>query len=168
MDLKEFELIYKENRREIKNKQVIKTKLVKILGENNVSTENIDILAYTKDSTLITLNWTIEGKIASLPDFITWPETIKQISEILILANQEKVPIIPFAEGSGVVGGAMPIYGGIILDLKKFNKIIELNDKNLTITAQTGINGRTINSNQVLRLGLALRNSIKGRNTGSI
>ena len=144
MDLKEFELIYKENRREIKNKQVIKTKLVKILGENNVSTENIDILAYTKDSTLITLNWTIEGKIASLPDFITWPETIKQISEILILANQEKVPIIPFAEGSGVVGGAMPIYGGIILDLKKFNKIIELNDKNLTITAQTGINGMNL------------------------
>lgn len=144
MDLKEFELIYKENRREIKNKQEIKTKLVKILGENNVSTENIDILAYTKDSTLITLNWTIEGKIASLPDFITWPETIKQISEILILANQEKVPIVPFAEGSGVVGGAMPIYGGIILDLKKFNKIIELNDKNLTITAQTGINGMNL------------------------
>ncbi|MFW9938662.1 MAG: FAD-binding oxidoreductase [Candidatus Thorarchaeota archaeon] len=144
MDLKEFELIYQENRKEIQNKQEIKLKLINILGETNVSTENIDLLAYTKDSTLITLNWAIEGKIAGLPDFITWPETVIQISEVLKLANKEKIPIIPFAEGSGVVGGAIPIYGGIILDLKKFNKIIGLNDKNLTVTAQTGINGMNL------------------------
>ncbi|MFX1408535.1 MAG: FAD-binding oxidoreductase, partial [Promethearchaeota archaeon] len=144
MDLKEFELIYQENRKEIQNKQEIKLKLINILGETNVSTENIDLLAYTKDSTLITLNWAIEGKIAGLSDFITWPETVKQISEVLKLANKEKIPVIPFAEGSGVVGGAIPIYGGIILDLKKFNKIIGLNDKNLTVTAQTGINGMNL------------------------
>jgi len=144
MDLNEFDLIYKDNREEIKNKTKIVSKLAEIVGENNVSTKNIDILAYTKDSTLIAFNWTLQGKIAGLPDIITWPETVKHISEILKLANKEKIPVIPYAEGSGVVGGAIAIRGGIILDMKKFNKVLEINDKDLTVTAQTGINGMNL------------------------
>ena len=144
MDLNEFDLIYKDNRREIKNKTKIESKLIEIAGESNVSIKNVDILAYTKDSTLIAFNWTIQGKIAGLPDIITWPETVEQISEILKLANKEKIPVIPYAEGSGVVGGSIPIYGGIIIDMKKFNKILDLNEKNLTVTAQAGINGMNL------------------------
>ncbi len=144
MDLNEFDLIYKDNRKEIKNKAKIESKLAEIVGDGNVSIKSIDILAYTKDSTLIAFNWTIQGKIAGLPDIITWPETVEQISEILKLANKEKIPVTPYAEGSGVVGGSIPIYGGIILDMKKFNKIIELNEKDLTITAQAGINGMNL------------------------
>ncbi len=144
MDFKDFDLIYKENRSEIKNKSNIKLKLIEIIGEKNVSTEEVDLLAYTKDSTLIAFNWTIQGIIAGLPDFITWPENVIHISEILKLANLEKIPVIPYAEGSGVVGGAIPIYGGIILDMKKFNKIVDINEKNLTVTAQAGINGMNL------------------------
>jgi alkyldihydroxyacetonephosphate synthase len=144
MDFKDFDLIYNENRCEIKDKGTIKSKLSKIVGEANVSTEDVDIMAYTKDSTLISSNWAIEGKIVGLPDFITWPETKEQISEILKLANAEKIPVIPFAEGSGVVGGAIAVYGGIIIDMKKFNKVLELNDKDLTVTVQTGINGMNL------------------------
>ncbi|MFX1377097.1 MAG: FAD-binding oxidoreductase [Promethearchaeota archaeon] len=144
MDLKDFELIYKDNRIKIEDKSEIESKLKEIVGLNNVSTKEIDLLAYTKDSTLITLNWGIQGKIAGLPDFVTWPETIDQISEILKLANQEKIPVIPYGEGSGVVGGAIPIYGGIMIDMKKFNRIIKINDKDLTVTAETGINGMNL------------------------
>jgi alkyldihydroxyacetonephosphate synthase len=144
MDLNDFELIYKDNRKELKNKSKIKIKLSEIVGERNLSTKNSDLLAYTRDSTLITLNWTLQGKIAGLPDFVTWPETKDQISEILKFANKENLPVIPYSEGSGVVGGSIPIYGGIIVDMKKFNKILEINDKNLTVTAQSGINGMNL------------------------
>jgi len=144
MDLNEFELIYKENRCEIKDKEKIETKLKELIGNNNVSAKEIDLLAYSKDSTLIGFNWTLQGQIAGLPDFIVWPETVEQISEILKLVNQEKIPVIPYGEGSGVVGGAIPVYGGIIIDMKKFNKILEINDKNLTVTAETGINGMNL------------------------
>ncbi|MFX1393080.1 MAG: FAD-binding oxidoreductase [Promethearchaeota archaeon] len=144
MKLENFELIYTQNRVKIKDKNKIKKKLTEILGEKNVSTNEIDIFAYTKDTTLLAFNWVIEGKIAGLADFITWPETAEQISEILKLANQEKIPVIPFGEGSGVVGGAIPNLGGIIIDMKKFNKIIEINDKNLTVTVETGTNGMNL------------------------
>ncbi len=144
MELDDFDLIYSEKRKPIKNKAKTKAKLSEIVGESNLSTSNVDLLAYTRDSTLITLNWTIQGKIAGLPDIITWPETIEQISEILKLANKEDIPVTPYAEGSGVVGGSIPVYGGIIVDMKKFNKVLDLNDKNLTVTAQAGINGMNL------------------------
>ncbi|MHA1320749.1 MAG: FAD-binding oxidoreductase, partial [Promethearchaeota archaeon] len=144
MKLDEFELIYKNDSNIIKNKAKSESKLAEIIGKQNVSTEPIDIFAYTKDSTLIAFNWTLQGKIASLPDIITWPETVEHISGILKYANKEKIPVIPYAEGSGVVGGALAIRGGIILDMKKFNKIIEINDKDLTVTAQAGINGMNL------------------------
>ena len=144
MDFKEFEVIYKENRCEIKDKKKIESKLKEIVGENNISTNEVDILAYSKDSTLLGFNWTLQEKIAGLPDFITWPENEKQISEILKLANKEKIPIIPFGEGSGVVGGAIAIYGGIIIDMKKFNTILEINDKDLTVTVESGTNGMNL------------------------
>ena len=144
MNLEDFELIYKENRCLIKDKQSIKTKLAEILGDNNVSDDEIDLLAYSKDTTLICLNWSIQGKMAGLPDFITWPETAEHISGILKLANEEKIPVIPFGEGSGVVGGAIAIYGGIVLDMKKFNRVLSLNDKDLTVTCEAGINGMNL------------------------
>lgn len=144
MKLNELELIYKENRRLIKNKDNVISRLIEIVGEKNVSTKEVDILPYTKDMTLITLNWSIQGKLAGLPEIITWPETTDQIVEILKLANKENIPVTPFAEGSGVVGGAIPVQGGIILDMKKFNKVLDLNDKNLTVTVETGINGMNL------------------------
>ncbi len=144
MDLKDFELIYKENKVKIKDKDKVKSRLLNILGESNFSDSSIDLLAYSKDATLIGHNWTLEGKIAGLADFIAWPETKDQICQILKLANKEKIPVVPYGEGSGVVGGAIPIQGGIIVDMKKFNKILELNDKDLTITVEAGINGMNL------------------------
>jgi alkyldihydroxyacetonephosphate synthase len=144
MNLENFEIIYKENRVEIKDKQKVKKDLIEVVGNGNVSTEEIDLLAYSRDTTLITLNWTIQGINAGLPDFVVWPENKVQIEEILRLANNEKIPVIPYGEGSGVVGGAIPIYGGIIVDMKKFNKILEINDKDLTVTVESGINGMNL------------------------
>jgi alkyldihydroxyacetonephosphate synthase len=144
MNIENFELIYKENRVEIKDKPKIKSKISEIVGNENVSDNEIDILAYNKDTTLLAYNWTLEGKIAGLPDFVVWPDTPEQISSILKLANEEKIPVIPFSEGSGVVGGAIPIYGGIMLDMKKFNKVIEINDKDLTVTVEAGMNGMNL------------------------
>ncbi|MFW9771978.1 MAG: FAD-binding oxidoreductase [Candidatus Thorarchaeota archaeon] len=143
MKLKNFEIIYNENRFKIEEIEKIQIKLNEIVGSKNVSADEIDLLAYST-ALLISLNWSLQGKIPGLPDLIVWPENKFQISEILKLANTEKIPVIPYGEGSGAVGGTIPLQGGIILDMKKFNKILNINDKNLTVTAESGINGMNL------------------------
>jgi len=83
MDLNDFELIYKDNRYNLKDKEKVKAKLEEIVGSKNISMNNIDLLAYTKDTSLIAFNWTLEGKIAGLADFVIWPETVEHICEVL-------------------------------------------------------------------------------------
>ncbi|MHA1629430.1 MAG: FAD-binding oxidoreductase [Candidatus Heimdallarchaeota archaeon] len=137
------EIVY-ENANWIYDKKVVKQKLLEIFGLKNVSDKEVDLFAYGKDFSLIASHWLLKGKIAAKPDFIVWPENVKQISKLLKMATAEKVPVIPFGSGSGVVGGALPIHGGIIVDMKKMDKIVEINKVNLTATIQTGINGMNL------------------------
>ncbi|MBD3190331.1 MAG: FAD-binding protein [Candidatus Heimdallarchaeota archaeon] len=139
----DFEIIFDKKAKSYDKKKVYQ-KLVQIFGKKNVSKEAIDQFAYSKDYTLITTRWTLDGKLAARPDFIVWPETTEQIAELLLFANNVKTPVIPFGSGSGVVGGALPIFGGILVDMKRMDQIIEINEKNLTVTLQTGKNGMNI------------------------
>jgi alkyldihydroxyacetonephosphate synthase len=146
---KRYTVVYqKEELSKEKRIEILKT-LHKIMGKKNASDREIDRLSYSKDYWPIALRWTLEGKVAALPDFIVWPERTEQISQLVILANKEEIPVIPFGEGSGVLGGAIPIKGGIIVDMKKMSNILALNDVNLTVRVQPGINGmnleRTLN-----------------------
>ncbi|MHA1156324.1 MAG: FAD-binding oxidoreductase, partial [Candidatus Heimdallarchaeota archaeon] len=139
----DFEVVFNKKSADF-NKIKLDKKLTAIFGEENVSQKEIDILSYSKDFILLSARWTLEGKIAAKPDFIVWPTSSKQISDLFKLANKVKVPIVPFGAGSGVVGGALPIFGGIIVDMKKMDKLIEINDLNLTATIQAGKNGMNI------------------------
>jgi len=139
----DFEVVYNKKSAEFDKTKLAK-KLIAIFGEANVSQKEIDILSYSKDFILLSARWTLDGKVAAKPDFIVWPTSAKQISDLLILANKVKVPIVPFGAGSGVVGGALPILGGVIVDMKKMDKLLEINDQNLTATIQTGKNGMNI------------------------
>lgn len=139
----EIEVEYKPKVKSYDKKKV-KKKLLEIFGDEQVSDKEIDIFAYSKDFSLIANKWLLDNKLATKPDFIVWPKNIKQISQLMKYANQVTIPIIPFGEGSGVVGGALPIYGGIIVDMKFFDRILDINDKNLTTTIQTGKNGMNI------------------------
>ena len=65
------------------------------------------------------------------------------MSEIVKFANKEKIPIIPYGEGSGVVGAALSINGGIVIDMKHFQNI-EINANNMTASIGSGINGANL------------------------
>jgi alkyldihydroxyacetonephosphate synthase len=136
-----FDIIYKK-RVEIDNIEKLSSQLSKIVGKEWVSTEDADLVAYSKDYQLITNRWIMEGKLPAKPHIIVWPESESQISKILKIANDRKIPVIPYGEGSGVVGAAIPVYGGIMVDMKRMSKILEVNKQNLTVTVQTGANGK--------------------------
>lgn len=130
-------------------------KLASIVGENDISVSPVDKITYSRDLWSLAAMWFRAGKIPYKPDFIVWPKNEKEVSQIVKLAQQQKIPLIPFGAGSGVCGGTVPIHGGIIVDLKKMDHIIEINDKNLTVTAEPGIIGQIL-ENELNRLGYTM------------
>jgi len=112
-----------------------------LLGPKKVSHSELDKVAYSKDMWPLGQLWTRSGEVKYKPDFVVWPETTEEVSRLVKTCNETGYPLIPYGAGSGVCGGAVPVDGGIVCDLKKMNRIDAVNDKSLLATVQTGIIG---------------------------
>ncbi|PIE36498.1 FAD-binding oxidoreductase [candidate division KSB3 bacterium] len=84
-------------------------------------------------------------KYAHTPDVVVKPGTTEEIAAIMQLANREQIPVTPRGAGSGLSGGAVPIYGGILLSIERLNKVVELDKANMTITVEAGMITSQIN-----------------------
>jgi glycolate oxidase len=80
-----------------------------------------------------------------VPDVVVLPRTAQQISEIVKLANRERIPVVARAGGTGLADGAVPQRGGILVDVKRMDQIKELDLENYTVTVGPGINMQTLN-----------------------
>jgi len=88
-----------------------------------------------------------------IPDIVVLPKTTDEVVDIVKIANEYKIPIVPRAGGSGLCDGALPLKGGILLDIKRMNEIIEIDEMNRCVTIQPGVNMMELN--KVLgRIGL--------------
>jgi glycolate oxidase len=117
---------------------VIETKLREIVGEKYVSGELCDRLVYSKD-------YSIEG-IADdyTPDIVVKPGSSDEVVQIVKIANQMDVPIYTWGGGTSMSGNPLAVEHGIVLDMKRLNKVLEVDPANLTITAQAGTTIETI------------------------
>lgn len=107
----------------------LKQDLIEIVGEDNVTESLIDRVSFSCDAS--------EHK--HRPDGGVWPETVEQVSEIMKLANREKIPVIPRGAGTGLSGMAVPIEGGIVLDLSRMNKIIRISIEDRLAIVEPGV-----------------------------
>lgn len=117
------------------------SKLKDLVGRENVLTEVFDTLPYTRDS--CPYKWS--EKFNFRPDVVLIPENMDQVADIVKLANKEKIPITPKGGGTGMMGGCVPKYGGISLDVRKMDKILEVNEENLYVVVQPGITNLRLN-----------------------
>ncbi len=76
---------------------------------------------------------------AHLPEVVVKPIGAEEISAILTLANREHIPVTPRGAGSGLAGGAVPVYGGIVLSVERMNRILEIDPANMMITVESGV-----------------------------
>jgi glycolate oxidase len=111
------------------DKKII-TQLSKIVGEGAVLTSKEDLNAYSYDGTA---TW------AHAPDVVVLPTTAEQVSQILKLADDNKIPVTPRGGGTNVSGGSVPIKGGIVLCTTRMNKILDINKTNLAATVEPGV-----------------------------
>ena len=124
--------------------EMVRSELAEIVGDAHVSTDDADRLVYATDWFWLPQMWLDRGETPRKPDYIVRPKSAEEISAILQVANAYRIPVIPWGGGSGSQGGALPVFGGIVLDTKRMNRIIEIDEKSLTVTAEAGINGKQL------------------------
>ena len=115
------------------NKENILIDLINIVGKENVTIEECDLVCYEKDYSLIS------DLVQIKPDFVVHPETTEHVLEIVRLANRWKIPVVPRGGGTGMWGGAIPSDGGIVLDMRKMDRIINVDEEKRTVTVQSGV-----------------------------
>lgn len=105
--------------------------LIQIVGKENVFTEPEDLHCYGTDSTL--------GIEPILPEAVVKPANAEEVAKILQVANKELIPVVPRGAGTSLCGGAMPVQGGIILEVNRMNKILEIDEDNLIAVVEPGV-----------------------------
>ena len=73
------------------------------------------------------------------PEVVVKPKTVEQISLIMKLANTHKIAVTVRGAGTGLSGGALPIYGGIVISMERFNHILKIDERNLQATVEPGV-----------------------------
>ncbi len=74
-----------------------------------------------------------------LPDIVIKPRTAKEISEIMLICNEHKIPVTPRGAGTGLSGGALPHLGGVLLSMERMNSILEIDERNLQVITEPGV-----------------------------
>src|SRR3990170_686317 len=111
-------------------------KLIDIVGEKNVRTDEIERLCYSRDLSVH----------EAVPDVIVFVKTAEEVSKIMSLANQGKIPVTPRGSGTSAVGSALAAKGGILLDLSRMNRILEIDKENGYVVVEPGVICNNLNA----------------------
>jgi D-lactate dehydrogenase (cytochrome) len=73
------------------------------------------------------------------PDLVVYPSSTEEVSRVLAIASERRVPVVPFGAGSSLEGHVIPTRGGISLDLSRLNRVLEIAAEDLSATVQAGV-----------------------------
>jgi glycolate oxidase len=107
----------------------MKQALIDVVGERNYTENLLDMVSYSYDA----------SEHSHRPSCGVWPEAAEQVAGVLRLANREKIPVIPRGAGTGLSGMAVPVKGGIVLDLSHMNRILEISIEDRLAVVQPGV-----------------------------
>lgn len=102
----------------------------KIAGDAYVFADEESLNNYAHDET---------ENLRFLPDIVIKPRTAEEISQIMVICNEHKIPVTPRGAGTGLSGGALPHLGGVLLSMERMNSIIEIDERNLQVTTEPGV-----------------------------
>lgn len=107
----------------------IKQALIDIVGQENFSDLLIDLVSYSYDA----------SDHKHRPEAGVWPTSSEEVSRILILANEHRFPVTPRGAGTGLAGAAVPASGGLVLDMCRMNKILDIRIADRLTVVQPGV-----------------------------
>lgn len=101
-----------------------------IVGAGNVFTGTDELERYSHDET---------EDLVYYPQAVARPADAGQISRLMKLCSEHLIPVTPRGGGTGLSGGALPVKGGLLISMEKFNRIIEIDERNLQATVEPGV-----------------------------
>jgi alkyldihydroxyacetonephosphate synthase len=122
-------------------------KLVTLLGDaSRVSTAEETISAHSYDAWPVAVKQKQANERPYAPDIVVSVRTTEEVSKVLSFANEKSIPVTAWGLGSSVVGAPLAIAGGICLDTSMMDQLIEIDERNSTVTAEAGMIGGHLES----------------------
>ncbi|MDN3547943.1 FAD-binding oxidoreductase [Mucilaginibacter aquaedulcis] len=116
------------------NYNIITTPLLEaitaIVGADAVIVQHDELEKYSHDET---------EDLVYYPDVVVKPQSPEEISALLKLCNKYLIPVTPRGAGTGLSGGALPVKGGLLIAMERFNKVLEIDEQNLQATVEPGV-----------------------------
>ena len=106
-------------------------RLCKIIAPDRISNNPAELYCSSRDASYI--------KTARPPFAVIRPSSSSEVSEILKVAHEMKVPVTPRGAATGLTGGAVPLHGGIVLDMTGMDQVIEVDDENMQVLLEPGV-----------------------------
>ncbi|MCP8968480.1 glycolate oxidase subunit GlcD [Ectobacillus ponti] len=104
--------------------------LTAIVGPENIDVSAMGRLTYSYDAT---------PQFQTMPDAVVSPRNTEEVSAVLKICNDNRIPIVPRGSGTNLCAGTTPLQGGIVLLFRHMNRILEIDEENLTVTVQPGV-----------------------------
>lgn len=104
--------------------------LTRICGGAHVHTSEEELIRCASDHT---------EDLHYRAEVVITPETVQQISEVMRYCHENDIPITPRGAGTGLSGGALAVVGGVLLDMRRFNKILHIDKQNFQVTTEPGV-----------------------------
>jgi alkyldihydroxyacetonephosphate synthase len=118
---------------------LVYNELEEVVGKDNVSCREIDQTIYGVDYFWLSRMWIDRGETPPAADWIVRPDNAAEVAAVLKIANYYKIPVVTWGGGSGSQGGALPVAGGILLDMKRMNRVLNYDPKSQFVEVETGI-----------------------------
>ena len=102
----------------------------RILGNDYVLVDEETLYHYSHDET---------EKLSYLPDVVLRPRSTDEVSAIMRICHEHRIPVTPRGAGTGLSGGALPNLGGVLLSTERMNSIIRIDERNLQVITEPGV-----------------------------
>jgi alkyldihydroxyacetonephosphate synthase len=116
------------------------------LGADAVRWDDESLAQHSRDTWCLSLLRAMRGTLTARPLCVVQPADTAQVARALRYANEQRLAVVPYGAGSGVCGGVLPPAGAIVIDMRRMDRIVELNETALTVRVQAGMMGNTFDA----------------------
>jgi glycolate oxidase len=108
----------------------ILAEITNITGGDHTFFEKEDLFRFSHDET---------EDLHFYPEVVALPKTTEEVSELVKICAKHQIPITPRGAGTSLSGGALPLHGGLVICMERMNRLIEIDERNLQATMESGI-----------------------------